>query len=71
LRRKSSGLIEIENLTGLRSGNHALEVGIFAALRFALPFSGALISALLLVHLLLSANPLSKTFLHVVLLSRP
>jgi hypothetical protein len=62
---------QVDNLTGLRSRNHSLEVGIFAALEFTFPpFSGALKATLFLVQLFLSTDPLSLTLFHAVFLSR-
>ena len=56
---------QIDNLTGLRSWNHFLEVCIFAA--FAGPFltlSRALDATLLLLPLFLSAGTFSLAFIH-------
>jgi len=54
-------------LTGLRTGNDSLEVGIFAALEFGLsPFSGALIAPVFLVQLFLFTGPFSLAFFHAV-----
>lgn len=51
---------QIDNLAGLRSGNHSLEVGIFAALGVAFPlFGSALIAPLFFVLLLLSTDTFS------------
>jgi len=50
----------LDNLAGLRPGNHAFKVSIFAALEFTFAaFSNALSAPLFLGLLLLSSNALS------------
>ena len=57
----------IYNLTRLGSWNHPFEVGIFAAINFALsPFGSTLIAAVFLVQLLLFTDPFSLAFFHSV-----
>jgi hypothetical protein len=61
-------LIEIDNLAGLRSGNHIGEVGVLILGHSgrSLPFGDAFDAALFLVLLLLPTKLFSATFFQLV-----
>jgi hypothetical protein len=70
-RRESlPGSFDVDNLTGLRSGNHVLQVGVLIdrSCGIVALFSFALCAALLLVLLFLFAGLLSAAFFQLVVL---
>lgn len=66
-------LVEIDNLAGLRSGNHIGEVGvfIFGHSGWSLPFGDTFDAALFLVLLLLPTKLLSAAFFQLVASVKP